>query len=35
MYYIITDDASARNEQPNQVGGKKYVIIDDKENIIQ
>lgn len=34
MYYIFTDGASARNGQPNQVGGWGYVILDDKENII-
>ena len=34
MYYIFTDGASARNGQPNQVGGWGYVILDDKENIV-
>lgn len=34
MYYIFTDGASARNGQPNQVGGWGYVILDEKENII-
>lgn len=34
MYYIFTDGASARNGQPNQVGGWGYVILDDKEKII-
>ena len=34
MYYIFTDGASARNGQPNQVGGWGYVILDDKEIIV-
>lgn len=34
MYYIFTDGASARNGQPNQVGGWGYVILDEEENII-
>ena len=31
MYYIFTDGASARNGQPNQVGGWGYIILDDKQ----
>ena len=34
MYYIFTDGASARNGQPNQVGGWGYVILDNKENVV-